>query len=42
MAPNPGAETENHVYVSNPYVEPSRQGAGLGSMLMDTCLRLRR
>jgi len=37
--PNPGAETENHGYISNLYVEPSRRGAGLGSMLMDACLR---
>src|SRR5262245_16214331 len=37
--PNPGAETENHGYISNLYVEPSRRGAGLGSMLIDTCLR---
>jgi GNAT superfamily N-acetyltransferase len=37
--PNPGAEAESHGYISNLYVEPSRRGAGLGSMLMDTCLR---
>jgi ribosomal protein S18 acetylase RimI-like enzyme len=37
--PNPAAETENHGYISNLYVEPSRRGAGLGSMLMDACLR---
>jgi GNAT superfamily N-acetyltransferase len=37
--PNPGAETENHGYISNLYVEPSRRGAGLGSMLIDACLR---
>ena len=37
--PNPGAEAETHGYISNLYVEPSRRGAGLGSMLMDTCLR---
>jgi GNAT superfamily N-acetyltransferase len=37
--PNPGAEAERHGYVSNLYVEPSRRGAGLGSMLIDTCLR---
>src|SRR5262249_61238381 len=37
--PNPGAEAETHGYISNLYVEPSRRGGGLGSMLMDTCLR---
>jgi len=37
--PNPGAETENHGYISNLYVEPSRRGVGLGSMLLDSCLR---
>jgi ribosomal protein S18 acetylase RimI-like enzyme len=37
--PNPGAETEKHGYISNLYVKPSRRGAGLGSMLMDTCVR---
>jgi GNAT superfamily N-acetyltransferase len=37
--PNPGAETENHGYISNLYVEPPRRGAGLGSMLMVACLR---
>ena len=37
--PNPGVEAEKHGYISNLYVEPSRRGAGLGSTLMDTCLR---
>jgi len=37
--PNPGAEAEKHGYISNLYVEPSWRGAGLGSMLIDTCLR---
>jgi GNAT superfamily N-acetyltransferase len=37
--PNPGAEAETHAYISNVYVEPSRRGAGLGSHLLDTCLR---
>jgi ribosomal protein S18 acetylase RimI-like enzyme len=37
--PNPGAEAENHGYISNLYVEPSRRGAGLGSMLIETCVR---
>jgi len=37
--PNPGAEAENHGYISNLYVEPWRRDAGLGSMLIETCLR---
>ena len=37
--PNPGAEAEKHGYISNFYVEPSRRGAGLGSRLIDACLR---
>jgi GNAT superfamily N-acetyltransferase len=37
--PNPGAESEKHGYISNFYVEPSRRGAGLGSRLIETCLR---
>ena len=37
--PNPGVEAENHGYISNLYVKPSRRSAGLGSMLLDTCLR---
>ncbi len=37
--PNPGAEAENHGYISNLYVEPSRRGAGIGSMLIDACVR---
>ncbi|HEU0173269.1 MAG TPA: GNAT family N-acetyltransferase [Blastocatellia bacterium] len=37
--PNPGAEAEKHGYISNLYVEPSRRGDGLGSMLIDTCVR---
>jgi GNAT superfamily N-acetyltransferase len=36
--PNPGAEPEKHGYISNLYVEPSRRGAGLGSLLLDTCV----
>lgn len=36
--PNPGAEAEKHGYISNLYVEPPRRGAGLGSLLIDTCL----
>jgi GNAT superfamily N-acetyltransferase len=38
--PNPGAEPETHAYISNVYVQPSRRGAGLGSRLLDTCLRV--
>jgi GNAT superfamily N-acetyltransferase len=37
--PNPVAEAEGHGYISSLYVEPSRRGAGLGSRLLDTCLR---
>lgn len=37
--PNPGAEAEKHGYISNLYVTPSRRDAGLGSMLIDTCVR---
>ena len=37
--PNPGAESENHGYISNLYVKPSRRGGGLGAMLIDSCLR---
>src|SRR5262245_28189965 len=37
--PNPVAEAENHGYISNLYVEPSRRGAGLGSRFLETCLR---
>jgi ribosomal protein S18 acetylase RimI-like enzyme len=37
--PNPVMEAESHGYISNLYVEPSRRGAGLGSRLIDACLR---
>jgi ribosomal protein S18 acetylase RimI-like enzyme len=37
--PNPVAEAESHGYITNVYVEPSRRGAGLGSRLLDTCVR---
>ncbi len=37
--PNPGAEAEKHGYISNLYVEPSRRGAGIGAILIDTCVR---
>ena len=38
--PNPVAESESHGYISSVYVEPSRRGTGLGSRLLDTCLRI--
>jgi GNAT superfamily N-acetyltransferase len=37
--PNPSDEAEYHGYISNLYVEPSRRGAGLGSMLIEACVR---
>jgi ribosomal protein S18 acetylase RimI-like enzyme len=37
--PNPVAEAEHHGYITSVYVDPSRRGAGLGSRLLDTCLR---
>jgi ribosomal protein S18 acetylase RimI-like enzyme len=37
--PNPSDEAEHHGYISNLYVDPSRRGAGLGSMLIEACLR---
>jgi ribosomal protein S18 acetylase RimI-like enzyme len=36
--PNPSDEAEHHGYISNLYVEPSRRGAGLGSILIEACL----
>jgi ribosomal protein S18 acetylase RimI-like enzyme len=38
--PNPVAEPERHGYITSVYVDPSRRGAGLGSRLLETCLRL--
>jgi ribosomal protein S18 acetylase RimI-like enzyme len=38
--PNPVAEAESHGYISSVYVDPPRRGAGLGSRLLDTCLRV--
>jgi GNAT superfamily N-acetyltransferase len=35
--PNPGAEREEHVYVSNVYVTPASRG-GVGRRLLDTAL----
>lgn len=35
--PNPGAEREQHVYVSNVYVRPSARG-GVGRALLDAAL----
>ena len=37
--PNPVGEAERHGYISSLYVEPSRRGAGLGSRLLDACVR---
>lgn len=37
--PNPVAEAEVHGYISSLYVEPSRRGTGIGSRLLETCLR---
>ncbi|HET8633630.1 MAG TPA: GNAT family N-acetyltransferase [Gemmatimonadales bacterium] len=37
--PNPVAEPELHGYISSLYVEPSRRGTGVGSRLLETCLR---
>jgi GNAT superfamily N-acetyltransferase len=37
--PNPIAEPEVHGYISSLYVEPSRRGTGIGSRLLETCLR---
>jgi GNAT superfamily N-acetyltransferase len=37
--PNPVGEAERHGYVSSLYVQPSRRGDGLGSRLLDSCLR---
>lgn len=37
--PNPVAEAERHGYISSVYVEPALRGAGLGSLLLDTCIR---
>ena len=38
--PNPVAEAELHGYITSVYVDRSRRGAGLGSRLLDTCLRI--
>jgi GNAT superfamily N-acetyltransferase len=38
--PNPAAEPECHGYISSVYVDPSRRGNGVGSLLLDTCLRV--
>jgi GNAT superfamily N-acetyltransferase len=37
--PNPVAERELHGYISSVYVIPQRRRAGIGSALLDTCLR---
>jgi GNAT superfamily N-acetyltransferase len=38
--PNPVAEAERHGYISSLYVDPSRRGTGVGSRLLDACLRV--
>jgi ribosomal protein S18 acetylase RimI-like enzyme len=37
--PNPVAEAERHGYITSVYVEPALRGAGVGSRLLDTCIR---
>jgi GNAT superfamily N-acetyltransferase len=37
--PNPVAEPERHGYVSSLYVRHAFRGAGVGSALLETCLR---
>lgn len=37
--PNPIGEPEWHGYVSSLYVRPAHRGAGLGSALLEACLR---
>ena len=37
--PNPIAEPERHGYVSSLYVEPALRSGGIGSRLLDQCLR---
>jgi GNAT superfamily N-acetyltransferase len=37
--PNPGEEAETHGYVSSVYVLPSRRNAGVGTALLEACLR---
>lgn len=37
--PNPVDETESHGYISSLYVVPARRDAGIGSRLLEECLR---
>jgi ribosomal protein S18 acetylase RimI-like enzyme len=37
--PNPVAEPERHGYITSFYVRPAQRGSGLGSRLMEACLR---
>lgn len=37
--PNPVAEPERHGYISSLYLKPELRGRGVGSELLDTCLR---
>lgn len=37
--PNPVDEAETHGYISSLYVVPARRGAGIGSRLLEACLR---
>ena len=37
--PNPVAESERHGYISSLYVRPECQAGGVGSHLLDACLR---
>jgi GNAT superfamily N-acetyltransferase len=37
--PNPVDEAESHGYISSLYVVPARRAAGIGSRLLETCLR---
>ena len=37
--PNPVGEPERHGYLSSLYLQPSFRGHGIGSDLLDTCLR---
>ena len=36
--PNPVSELELHAYITNVYVLPQARNAGLGALLLETCL----
>jgi GNAT superfamily N-acetyltransferase len=38
--PNPVEEPESHAYISSLYVVPSRRNAGVGSCLLEGCIRV--